>query len=173
MRYEHDTGLNRSDARWQQGQEQAKISIERYHYLCAALQCKYIIKQVLATDSMHRAVYDGRGLVFDAYTAYPLKPVYGIKWSSGLDGACSPQVMHCCVQAYERSWKCMEGEILYMVAEQQEFWHMMRNYNSPNGTMGRSAWDELFVRLKQTGYDKGIIPCMVGDAIKYAVYHGY
>ncbi|KAI0056596.1 hypothetical protein BV25DRAFT_1842199 [Artomyces pyxidatus] len=47
-RFVHDTGNTPQHHRqlWEQGQQQAKLSIERYHYLCAAIQQAYTIGTV-------------------------------------------------------------------------------------------------------------------------------
>ncbi|KAJ3534954.1 hypothetical protein NM688_g7049 [Phlebia brevispora] len=160
-RYQHFTDLTpeRYPEALRQGEGQAEISIERYHYLCAAIQQKYSMTTVPA-NQVPGAIFDRQGLIFDSYTPFKLEPVLGLKLYPDEDGRIHPDELRVYVQEYETSWKCMEGGIMYWVAECRPFWNMVLNYHSPNGTMGRQEWDDLFTRLKNNNFDKGIVPCM-------------
>lgn len=146
---------------WQQGQNQAIISIQRYHYLCAAIQKKYEIIQVHADMERFGIPFDRQGVTFEAYGASKLEPILAIKIHPRSDGTVHPEDIGLYARGYEDHWKCMEGGILYWVAEYREFWNMIVNYHSSAGTMGRTEWDDLFSRLKASNFPKNIIPCMV------------
>ena len=136
------------------------MSIGRYHYVCAALQKAYRVTTVPAQE-VYGATFDRQGLIFDAYTAYKLKPILGVKLHPSEEGTIDPEDLTIYVDSFEQNWKSMEGGIMYWVEQRREFWNMVLNYNSSSATMGRKEWDDLFSALKTNNYDKGLVPCMV------------
>ena len=152
-RYTQAIGMTeKSDPkRYDLGRRQAQCAIERYHYLCAAAQEAYTLHNPGAFRSE---------LTFEKYTAYPLTPV-SAKLHPRKDGTIHPGDIEIYVKCMVRNFKCSEGGIMYCLGDERSFWNMVINYHSSAKTSGIKAWDRLFKQLKASGYDKGIIPCMV------------
>ncbi|KAI0056603.1 hypothetical protein BV25DRAFT_1920849 [Artomyces pyxidatus] len=146
-RHVTDVSPRKSDL-WKEGRKQATISLERYHYLCAAIQHAY------GRDDYNKTVE------FDTYMAYKLPPVGGVKLHPLPNGTIHPEDIKIYVERFENNWRCREGGILYCIGEGREWWNMVLNYHATDSTTGREGWDLLFALLKANGYSKGLIPCM-------------
>lgn len=167
-RYRHwDSASLRNQPRLrEQGQQQAQLSLERYHYLCAAIQEKFELTTV-PPDFSRAQMFPRAGLVFSSYESHPLDPILGIKLHPREDGTIHLGDLKMYASTFRESWKSSEGGILYCIAEEREFWNMILNYHSVAGTTGVKAWDKLFEDLRASQFDKGLIPCMVGTHIHF------
>ncbi|KAI0056597.1 hypothetical protein BV25DRAFT_1813747, partial [Artomyces pyxidatus] len=158
-RFFHETDnsrLERERELWEQGQQQAKLSNERYHYLCAAIQEAYTFN-IVPRDANN---YPRPGLIFSSYTAYDLEPVRGLNFHPQYDTPFDPEDIRYYVSQFRRNWKCREGGILYCLAEGRRWWKMLFNYHSSAATTGHKVWDRLFAELKNNNFDKRSIRCM-------------
>ncbi|KAI0826229.1 hypothetical protein BC629DRAFT_1434705 [Irpex lacteus] len=147
-RYVHaiDLTQNADPQRYDIGQRQRQCALERYHYLCAAIQEAY---------TLHRGQLFVRDeLDFDRYPAYALESV-SAKLHPRPDGTIHPGDIKLYVDGMVKNYKCSEGGIMYCVGDSRPFWNMVINYHSSAGTTGIKAWDRLFRKLKTSGYDKG------------------
>jgi hypothetical protein len=163
------------------GQQQAELSITRYHTLIAALTKKFTY-----TDAPRNAhggylnlpnnpepagthIIDASALVpgsrqtidLSSYQAYKLEPIFNVKLHPREDGTIHPKDLSAYRDVFEDNWKTQEGGILYCLAESREFWNCLMSYHGPIKSTGIEEWDELFHRLELTGHAKNIIPCMV------------
>ncbi|KAI0042787.1 hypothetical protein FA95DRAFT_531147 [Auriscalpium vulgare] len=149
-RYTRDTALTQTaPARWH-GQQQASISIERYHYLCASIQQAYTVIGPATR----------RNIVFPSYTAYPLTPLGDVKLHPREDGTIHPGNVDAYVAQFRADWQCREGGVMYCIVEQHEWFDLILNYHSSARTTGMKQWDRLFQRLKRNNFEKGLVPCM-------------
>lgn len=149
-----------NDILYKQGQRQYKISLVRYHRLCAAIQQKYVIREV-PPDMSKGQLFPRKAISFTPYTEFALDPVVGIKLHPREDGTIHPGDIKVYKRWFLNNWKCREGGILYCIGESREFWNMVLNFHSEAGTTGMKAWDALFERLKGNVFDKQLVPCMV------------
>lgn len=139
------------------------MSLERYHYLRAAIRGDFDVTTV-PPDFSRAQLFPRQGVLFDRYQPYSLKSVLGIKLHPREDGTVHPEDLALYARGLRESWKCREAEILYCLAEGREFWNMVLNYHSAAATTGYKPWDRLFAALKRNDFDKSIIPCMVSVA---------
>ncbi|KAI0340358.1 hypothetical protein BDW22DRAFT_1398698 [Trametopsis cervina] len=140
-------------------QGQGGLAIERYHYLCAAIQQKYEIVSVPA-DISKAQLFPRQGLIFTKYNAFNLEPVLGIKLHPGSDGTIHPGDIDIYRKEMRNGWKCSQGGILYSVGCARAFWNMIIDYHSSSATTGMKVWDKLFVQLKASGFEQSLVPCM-------------
>ncbi|KAI0310413.1 hypothetical protein OF83DRAFT_1070571 [Amylostereum chailletii] len=160
-RFTHNTSLTRQNdpTLYEQGQKQAEISIQRYHYLCAAVSKAYELTTVPA-DINRGQLFPRQGIIFKAYKHYNLDPVLGIKLHPREDGTIHPGDVEVYNDTLRLSWKIREAGVMYAVAESREFWNLVLNYHSKAATTGIKSWDRLFAKLKKSNFDKGLVPCM-------------
>ena len=158
-RYTHTTNLSPAFRRqaYRQGLQQAQCALERYHYLCAAIQREYD----LPADFTQGGMFGYTDLSFSTYEPYALDPVLGVKLHPRPDGTIHPGDLKLYRKCFKLDWKVSEGGILYGIGDSRAFWNMILNYHSVAGTTGFKRWDNFFERLKANGFDKSIIPCMV------------
>lgn len=161
-RFTHDTTVSpQNKPSWYQlGQRQAKLANERYHFLRAAITGKFALTEVPG-DFSRGQLFPRAGILFDQYTAFKLEPVVGVKLHPRDDGTIHPEDLEVYVRSLRNNWKSRQGGILYCIGEAREFWNMILNYRSSAQTTGWKVWDRLFNRLKENGFDKGRVPCMV------------
>lgn len=162
QRFAHQTSvdpLTRS-AVFKQGQRQAKVSLTYYHYLCAAIKGQFHIKDV-PPDPSRAQLFERQGIFFDKYKEYPLEAVMGVKLHPRQDGTLHPGEVTFYVRCFRDNWKCREAGVLYFLEQEREFWNLILHYHSSAKTMGFKPWDRLFEKLKRSGFDKSLIPCMV------------
>lgn len=163
-RYVHHTSLTAMSApqAYRQGQQQANLSLERFHYLCAAATESYSI-----VGEERRDIPFGRQeLEFSSYTPHRLKDITDLKLHiPRSDGSIVPGDIDPYVDEFLKDSKCREAGILYCVGEERAFWNMIMNFHSTARTTGIEAWDDLLIRLKLDGPDPGIVPCMVSRDI--------
>ena len=108
-RYQHRTDITAgSDPQaYKQGQEQARVSLERYHYLCAAATKKFSIP---GRPGQGLPFYRDE-LDFSAYTAYPLENIPGVQIHvPSRDGTVHPRDIDPYVGLFRRSWKCRQDD---------------------------------------------------------------
>lgn len=148
---------------YEQGLRQAALSIERYHYLCAAVQQKYALVDNVPPDLSLGQLFPRQALVFEQYEPCRLKPLEGIKLHPREDGSIHPGDVEAYQGNFKSSWKHLEGGILYNIGDPRSFYNCIFNYHSPAGTTGNPEWDTLFQTLKANGFSKSIIPCMVSQ----------
>ncbi len=161
-RYVHaiDLTQNADPQRYDIGRRQRQCALERYHYLCAAIQEAY---------TLHRGQLFVRDeLDFDRYPAYALESV-SAKLHPRPDGTIHPGDIKLYVDGMVKNYKCSEGGIMYCVGDSRPFWNMVINYHSSAGTTGIKAWDRLFRKLKTSGYDKTFVPCMASISSYYII----
>lgn len=155
---------NTNPTLYQQGQEQGRLAVECYHYMCAAIKEQYEITTV-PPDVARGQLFRRSGLVF-SYEPHNLEPVLGIKLHPRDDGTIHPGDIEFYARSIRESWKCSQGGILYCISAcEREFWNMILNYHSVSATTGIKKWDRLFSRLKAEGFSIGVVPCMVRSDI--------
>lgn len=120
----------------------------------------------VAPDFSQGQMFPRAGVEFDRYTLYTLDAVSSVKLHPRDDGTIHPEDIKAYKQTMRDSWKCAQGGILYCIGNQREFWNMVLNYHSSSATTGIKAWDRLFDTLRASGYDKGVVPCMVSSRVK-------
>jgi hypothetical protein len=99
---------------------------------------------------------------FGAYKEFNLRPITGVDLPRpGTDG--SIDFMECSIyhDTVRDDWKTREGGILYAVAEYGDFFSYVSHYHSPYGRIGTGVWNALFEKLRNSGYSRNVIPCMV------------
>jgi hypothetical protein len=178
----HHTRFVRGSQLYQMGQQQAALSIQRYHTLVAALTKKYTYADMPrnahggylnvpndvdpttgAVNIDASALVPGSRQIIDlsSYNAYKLDPITSVKLLPREDGTIHVDDVIEYNQIFKDDWKTQEGGILYCLAESREFWNCLISYHGPTKSTGIKEWDELFQKLESTGYPKNIIPCMV------------
>ncbi|KAI0782000.1 hypothetical protein C8Q75DRAFT_737813 [Abortiporus biennis] len=160
-RYTHTQSFKPSETKLkQQDEKQFECALNRYHYLCAAIQKSYHMQDV-PPDLSRGQLFPRQGLVFASYTPAKLQPVAGIKLHPRQDGTIHPGDIKVYRDTFRNSWKAREGGILYCIEEDERaFWNMILNYHSSAATTGIKVWDRLFKQLKDSNYDKALVPCM-------------
>ncbi|KAI0075638.1 hypothetical protein K474DRAFT_1624182 [Panus rudis PR-1116 ss-1] len=163
MRFVHHkefTATNHPQA-FDQGRRQYKLAEERFHYLCAAIQGSYTLKDNIPPDVSRGQLFPRQGLDFSSYWPYNLQPVIGVKLHPREDGTIHEGDLKVYVSEFKKNWKCREGGVLYCISEDSRaFWNMILHYHSRAGTTGIPAWDALFERMKESGYSPSLVPCM-------------
>lgn len=160
-RYVHNTSISPTNRRdlYALGQKQRALSLQRYHYLRAAVTNSYGFTTVPPAFPGASARHD---VHFKPYPDFPLEPVKGVKLRPGADGTFHAEDLELAVQYFESNWKTREGGVLYCVGETREFWTMILSYNATfPPTTGWLKFDRLFAKLKGNMFDKGSINCMV------------
>lgn len=160
-RFVQQTSLDRTrqKAVYAQGQKQAALALERFHYLRAAATGAFALTDV-PPDFARGQIFARKGVVFAAYGEAQLPPVLGVKLHPRADGTVHPEDLALYLRGFRASWKAREGGVLYCVGEGREFWNMVLNYHSPAATTGHKPWDRLFAAVKRGGADKSLVPCM-------------
>lgn len=148
-------------ARYEQGKEQAEISIERFHYLRASILKKYRFVDGITPNLSLGQIFPRQGLDFSEYDEYHLEPVSGVKLHPRQDGTIHPGDIERYHDGFKENWKSSEGGLLYYIGEAREFYNIILNYHSPARTTGDLEWDEFFAKLKREDFPKSEIPCMV------------
>jgi hypothetical protein len=144
------------------GRKQLALSIERYHYLRAAVTNAYTFDTDVPPDRSRGQLFSRQGVVFDEYKDYHLEPVVGIKLHPRSDGTILPGDLAVYNQGLRENWKTRQGGVMYCVSEEREFWNIMLNYHATKPqTTGSPVWDALFARLKDEDFRKDLVPCMV------------
>ena len=161
-RFVQQTSLDRTlqKAVYAQGQKQAALALERFHYLRAAVTGAYTLTDV-PPDFSRGQLFARKGLEFAAYDGAALPPVLGVKLHPRPDGTVHPEDLALYARGFRACWKMREGGVLYCLGDERAFWNMVLNYHSRAATTGRKDWDRLFAALKRSGFDKGLVPCMV------------
>ncbi|KAA1472778.1 hypothetical protein DENSPDRAFT_778964 [Dentipellis sp. KUC8613] len=144
--------------RLEQAQGQAAHQEQCFHYLCAAVQHAYELRDGIT--GVPGALFPRQGLVFDAYKPYKLDPILGIKLHPRPDGTIHPGDIEVYQDTFKGNWKYVQGGVLYAMGEKREFWNCVLNWNSKAKTTGNGLWDSLFRKLKASGYKRDVIPCM-------------
>ncbi|KAH8115090.1 hypothetical protein DFH11DRAFT_1591355 [Phellopilus nigrolimitatus] len=143
-----------------QGQDQAGLALERFHYLRASILGLYDLQDGIAPDLSMGQLFPRQGLDFSKYTDFKLKPVTGIKLHPRDDGTIHPEDVKVYHQSFKDDWKMSEGGVLYFIGDPRSFYNIILNYHSPAKTTGSKEWDKLFARLKAEGFPKNLISCM-------------
>ena len=164
------------------GLRQREVNIERYHYLRAFLEGKFVVnsKSVFGhADNRTRAFawidpesgdlrlnpseYDSgrRDVIFASYTRYALQPFEDIKIHPRDENGIHPGDLEVYTDCFKSSWKVAQGGILYAIGDERSFSNCMIHYFSLSGTSGNPEWDDLFSQLKERDFPEQIIPCMV------------
>ncbi|KZV60413.1 hypothetical protein PENSPDRAFT_760010 [Peniophora sp. CONT] len=136
-RYVHNTSVSPTNQPklYQLGQKQGALSLQRYHYLRAAITNSYGFKTVPPAFPGASERYD---IHFQPYSDFPLEPIKNVKLRPGTDG----------------TFHAADLELA-------EFWTMILSYNATFPlTTGWDKFDKLFKKLKENGYDKGSVNCM-------------
>jgi hypothetical protein len=155
----HHTQLAVGSPDYQMGQKQAKLSIQYYHTLVAALTKKYTYMDM---DDPSALLPGSRQIInLSPYKAYKLDNITGVKLHSRADGLIHPEDLKAYHENFTLNWKTQEGGVLYCVGMSDEFWNCIRSYHGPLKSTGSKKWDDLFHELESTAYAKNIIPCMV------------
>ena len=144
---------------YNQGQHQAELSMERFHYVCAAATQSYSI-----LGSQNRGMLFAREeLEFSAYTPYKLKNVRGLKLHVPRDdGTIVPGDIDPYIEHFRKGWKFREAGIMYCVEEERDFWNLIFHFHAYPGSTGIREWDDILNKLKIDGANPGVVPCMVG-----------
>ncbi|KLO20425.1 hypothetical protein SCHPADRAFT_897709 [Schizopora paradoxa] len=158
-RYQRRNPKLYSDA-WNIGKERTTIALERYHYLCAAIQGKYRFLYDIPPKYSRGQFFSRQGFDFSPYTKHELKPIRGVKFHPREDGTIHPVDLGIYHEYFANSWRNSEGGILYSVNDHREFFNCILNYHSPAKTSGDEEWDQFFKRLKESGFQMGLVPCM-------------
>ncbi|VDB98894.1 unnamed protein product [Peniophora sp. CBMAI 1063] len=161
-RYIHNTSVSPTHQRslYELGQKQRALSLQRFHYLRAAVTNSYRFVSVTQPYPLSER-HDVRFDLDDAYPDYPLDPIKGVKLRPGADGTFHAVDLEAAVRYFEGNWKTREGGVLYCVGETREFWTMILSYNATfPPTTGWDKFDKLFAKLKTKGFKQGLINCM-------------
>lgn len=173
----HHTQLAVGSPDYQMGQKQAKLSIQYYHTLVAALTKKYTYMDT-PTNAHGEHLSDpdtgevriepaallpgSRQIInLSPYKAYKLDNITGVKLHPRTDGTIRPESLKAYHENFTLNWKTQEGGVLYCVVMSSEFWNCILSYHGLLKSTGIKEWDDLFHKLKSTAYAKNIIPCMV------------
>ena len=150
-----------------QGQNQAGLNLERYHYLRAAVTKAYDIKQLQPGDpsNPNPMPFVRQGIVFDRYKLRDLKPLRGVKLHPDADGSIHPGDLKAYKEELFGNWKVREAGILYAMMELRPFWNMLLNFHSPSKTTGIPAWDKLLNDWQAAGFPKSMLQCMVSRSL--------
>ncbi|TCD71848.1 hypothetical protein EIP91_003191 [Steccherinum ochraceum] len=165
-RFIHHTNVTQTSApdAYKQGQDQAQLSIVRYHYLRAAAT-----RAFASTNEGRRFVLFAReDLQFSKYKDYKLENVQSIKIHvPSPDGRTRFEEIRPYVELFQHdSYQCREGGILYCVAEWREFWNIIMHFHcSPQHTTGIGKWDDILVKLQSGEAGQEIVPCMVSTYV--------
>ncbi|KAA1472779.1 hypothetical protein DENSPDRAFT_839143 [Dentipellis sp. KUC8613] len=138
---------------------QAAYQEECFHLLCAAVQQAYEIHDVRPGTVDTQPVKD---IVFDTYTPRELEPISSVRFFLLPDGSIDPEHVEMYQVLTGWNWKHMQSEILYAVGGElnHSFWHCVVNWHGNAKTTGNTMWDSCFTRLKESGYERKVIPCM-------------
>lgn len=161
-RYQH-IKPNDSSEIWHHGKAQGALNLQRYHYLCASIQGRYKYHSTISPDFARGQRSFLRGFDFSPYTAYRLEPILGIKLEPLVNGTVHAEDLKLYHNQFTNSWRHSEGGILYNMGDEREFYNCILNYHSPTKTTGDEEWDEFFEKLKDSGFQKGLVPCMVNS----------
>lgn len=159
-RYQHLTDITASSdpQAYKQGQEQARVSLERYHYLCAAATKKFSIP---GRPGQSLPFYRDE-LDFSAYAAYPLENIPGVQIHvPSRDSTVHPRDIDPYVGLFRRSWKCRQGGIMYCIEHDRDFWNTIMHFFSGPRTTRIDQWDDILNKLRLNGPNQGAVPCMV------------
>ena len=159
-----------SDA-WNIAKERTVVALERYHYLCAAIQGNYKFLYDIPPKFSRAQIFTRQGFDFSPYTAYDLKPIRGVKIHPREDGTIHPMDLAIYHEHFTNCWQNSEGGILHSVNDHRGFFNCVLNYHSPAKTTGDEEWDQLFKKLETSGFQMGLVPCLVRVFVKSAMQH--
>ncbi|KLO11667.1 hypothetical protein SCHPADRAFT_855020 [Schizopora paradoxa] len=141
------------------GKSMTEHARERFHYLCASIQGKFILIDHIPPKIDNGQFFDRQGLDFSPYKDYKLQPILGIKLFPRTDGTVHPDELKMYHEQFANSWRHSEGGILHNMNDKREFYNCILNYHSLETTTGNAEWDAFFEKLKESGYDKSLVPC--------------
>ena len=153
-------------ADYKQGKDQAAISLERFHYLRALILGKYTFVDNVEPDISRGQLFPRQGLDFESYPDFKLDPISGIKLHPREDGTIHPGDVSTYLATIDSDYKVSEGGILDAVLrDTRAFFNIMINYHSKAKTTGNLGWDTYFADLKERGFPKMNIDCMVSSPL--------
>jgi hypothetical protein len=151
-------------AAYMQGKKQTAISIRRYHMLCAALQQKYVLRDIVPIvdrsdpeiDSLPPQRLVHATIDFSAYKESKLDPIKDVELPA--EGSYDLGEFILYSMAIREDWRVRQGGVLCALEECGDFFNCMSSYHSKRKT-NIAEWDTLFEKL-QSGYRKNIVRCM-------------
>lgn len=160
-RFVHEVTLTpeKDAAKYAQGQIQLEVAAVSYHRLRAAVSGQFDLTQVPG-DVSRGQFFSRSAIVFDKYCESKLEPIVGLELRVREDGTIHPEYLKEYVRGLRANWAARAGGVMHCVGA-AAFWNIVLNYRSAAHTTGSKAWDALFARMMQHGFDKGVIPCMV------------
>jgi hypothetical protein len=150
-----------------QGKKQTALAIQRYHILCAAIQGKYKVLDIIPIADQRLMQSDERRYVhatidFSAYKEFKLRPIKDAELPelvSRMD--CEIVDIGIYSMARDEDWRLRQGGILFAVGEYGDFFNCVTAYRTTvTGDSFIEEWNTLFGQLRSSQYRKNIIPCM-------------
>ena len=159
---------------YREGQEQAKLNLESYHYIRALILGEYTIVDHVGPESDappdEKHTSPKKQLDFSQYTGCELRMPLDVEVRLQEGGTVSPEDLKTCRDSIKVKHWISNGDILDALQDhRQAFFSIMINYNSTAKTTGDAAWDAFFNKLKEDGVPQKNIKCPVSSSPQYRV----